>query len=37
MENILSNGFFWGIVGAIFVAVIGYISNHYPRTEEKTN
>jgi len=35
MENILSNGFFWGILGAIFAAVIGYVSNLPEKTEEK--
>ena len=31
MESILTNGFFWGILGAAFVFVAVYISN---RTEK---
>ena len=35
MENILTNGFFWGILSAVFIAVAVYISNRTEKTEEK--
>jgi len=35
MENILNNGFFWGILSAVFVAVAVYLSNRPEKTKEK--
>ena len=35
MKNILTNGFFWGILGALFVAVAVYLSNRPEKKEEK--
>jgi len=35
MENILSNGFFWGFVCIAFVAIVGYYNGRPTKTEEK--
>ena len=37
MENILNNGFFWGLLSIAFVVVAVYVSNRYPKTKEDTN
>ena len=35
MENILNNGFFWGILSLAFVIVAVFISNRPEKTKEK--
>jgi len=35
MENILNNGFFWGFLCIIFVAVVGYYNGRPPKKQAK--